>query len=106
MMVSFVKDDKVGFINYNHVTKDLVVEFQDAVVKNRIVKYLNTEREFFRPESQVLDDYRQDMKKPVENLMYMELALCEIYVRHDIWIDWETLTGGTDEVDPPEVKST
>lgn len=101
MRVKITKNGKVGFVDYNHKTKELIVEFPDAVTKNKIVKYLTTEREFRIPESQVLDDYRIDKELPAENLMYMELALCGLYNVTEVWVNWETRTGGTDEVEPP-----
>lgn len=102
MRVNISKDNTIGFINYIPETKELIVEFPDTVIKNRIIKYLNTEREFWIPESQVLDNYRIDRELPIKNLMYMELALCELYNNIDVWVDWKTQTGGTIELPPPK----
>jgi len=104
MMVRVEKNDKVGTVSFNYKTKELIVDFPDAVIKRQIEKYFNTELEFYIPESPIIDDYRKDVVKPVSGLIYMELALVEINAREGVWVDWESMTGGTDDVDLDEVK--
>lgn len=98
MMIKVTKDGKAGFVDYNHETKELTVEFPDNKIKKEIVKYLTTERMFLIPESETIDDYREDNVKPTKELYYMEMALCTMYTTIDVFPVFETLTGGTAEV--------
>jgi hypothetical protein len=99
MRVKISKDDKVGFVNYTPETKELIVEFPVANDKRNIIKYLTKKKKFKIPESQRIDDYRIDIMLPTENLMYMELALCELYTHTGVWVNWEELSGGSDEIE-------
>jgi len=58
-----------------------LVSFPNEDIRQQIITYLNTPREYWIPESQRIDDYRIDVESPVVNKMYFELALCELKSR-------------------------
>ena len=89
MEVSIKKDKDRGKVVFSD-NKVLTVIFPDQKVAKQIEKYLNTEREFKIPESQRIDDYRVDKAKPVDELTYLELALCTIHNELGVLVEWET----------------
>ena len=95
MYIEFTIGDKRGIIEYEEKSKTLEVMFPDSKIKTRILTYLNTKRDYRVPESDVLDDYRIDGRRPIDSLMYMELALNEMYVAIDVLPEWNTQKGGT-----------
>jgi len=68
--------------------KNFSVIFPDSTVVDTVTKFLNTEREFYIPESKNIDDYRIDKAKPVEHITYFELALCVLHANTGIWVKW------------------
>jgi hypothetical protein len=53
----------------------------DTALTAKLNKYFNSKREFWVPESQQIDDYRQDVVKPIYHVMYFEMALTELSSR-------------------------
>ena len=95
MRVKISKNDKIGFINYTPEKKELIVELPESADKRNIIRHLTKKKKFKIPECQRIDDYRIDYVQPTENLMYMELALCELYNETEVLEHWETQTGGS-----------
>lgn len=60
------------------------LKFNKRIVRKDIVDYLTTKRDFSIPESQRLDDYRVDNKRPIDHITYFWLALCELKARLDV----------------------
>ena len=58
----------------------------------QVVDYLNTEREFWTPESQEVDDYRIDRVKPVENSDYFRRAMSMLYGQTGVYVLWDAPT--------------
>lgn len=50
----------------------------DLRLVRKIDNYFNKERVFLIPESQKIDDYRQDRAVPTSQLTYFEIALTEL----------------------------
>ena len=95
MYIEFTVGDKRGIITYEEKPKTLEVMFPDSKIKTRILTYLNTKRDYRVPESDNLDDYRVDRRRPIDSLMYLELALNTMYTTIDVRPDWTTQKGGT-----------
>ncbi len=57
------------------------ITFPDEEIRQDIITYLSTPREYRIPESQRIDDYRIDVESPVADKMYFVLALCELKSR-------------------------
>lgn len=55
-----------------------VIDGSEAL-QAKLKKYFNKKRKFNIPETDVIDDYRVDTAKPVENITYFELSLCTMY---------------------------
>jgi len=88
--VNLIYEGKTGKIRYNEEEKKVDVSgFSDDIAKN-ILKYMNTEQVFYIPESQDIDDFREDKVKPTENQTYAELALCHIWAALRVWVDWKS----------------
>lgn len=89
MKVSITKDGKTGSIEYDEQTHliDVKLDGPSSAVKSHL-----TRRMTFRiPESQRVDDFREETARPTESRMHMELALCTLHAETGFWVDWETL---------------
>jgi len=53
----------------------------DMKLVNKLEKYFNRKREFYIPESQLIDDYRKDYARPVDELTYFEISITELSSR-------------------------
>jgi len=79
-----------GQITYNDAVYspvDFEVKGSEKLI-TAVTAYLNKEREFWIPESQDIDDYRVDLKKPIDGLDYFEMALSEMFAEIDIEVLW------------------
>ena len=88
--VNLIYSGTTGKLRY--IEKDKKVEisgFEDDMTEN-ILKYMNTEQVFYIPESQDIDDFREDTVKPTENQTYAELALSHIWAALRVWVDWKS----------------
>jgi len=77
-----------GTVKYDPKKQRVIVDFPDREVVSRIMLYLTTPREYRIPESQVIDDYREEMKMPTTSNMHMDLALCTLWARTGVYVDW------------------
>ncbi len=93
MKVQIKKDTSRGWVIYDPKNKYLAVEFPDEALRMKVESYLSAEREYRIPVSQQLDDYRVDKQVPTESLMYMQLALCELYMTLGVWVNWKNYNG-------------
>lgn len=89
MKVRITKDDKHGSVEYDEQTHLVDVEFDGP--STAIKSHLTSKRVFRIPESQQVDDFREETARPTESRMHMELALCTLYAETGFWVDWETL---------------
>ena len=62
-----------------------VVSDSDFLI-SRVMLYFEKKRKYLIPVSQRIDDYREDSAKPIDNIMYFELALSEMESR--IGVSW------------------
>jgi hypothetical protein len=75
-------------VEYVEKSKEIIVHFPDAFVEDEVEEYLHTKRLFRIPESNRLDDFREDVAYPYDNQTYLELAMCELYSHTDVWVNW------------------
>jgi hypothetical protein len=66
---------KKGWIQYDSEKKKATVEHPDANIREAVKRYLSSPREFWIPESDRIDDYRKETKRPTESTTHMTLAL-------------------------------
>jgi hypothetical protein len=88
MKVKIAKDGKTGTITYDGKTKELIVDFPDPVVVDEVEDYLNTKQVYKIPESQRLDDYREELARPTDNETFLDLALCGMEDVNDVEVTW------------------
>jgi len=84
-------DGDVGVLEYSEnlnggVTYNLIGDSKD--LKLKLNNYLIKEKEFNIPESQLEDDYRVDIAKPIDNFTYFELGLCTLEEFTGIKVIW------------------
>ena len=85
MIVGIQFGELNGTIEYNDSKAVVNIE---GPVKNDIERYLHTSRKYWIPESQRIDDFRIDTAKPVDSLTYFELALCTLFDKLGVYVDW------------------
>ena len=66
------------------------VQLKDELVKRQVEEHLNTPRTFRIPESQKIDDFREETASPTESLMHFELSMSTLYAETGVWVDWGT----------------
>jgi len=88
MRVSISANGERGRIEYDEYTRQVMVTFPDRATEKRIQEYLTTERAYLMPESHVLDDYREEKAIPTQSGMHMERALCTLFSRTGVAVDW------------------
>jgi len=89
MKVRITKGKSAGFVLYDETTKEFVIESADLGLKQQATEYLNKKQTYRIPESQRLDDYREEIEYPNASIMHMELALCVLHTNTGIWVDWK-----------------
>lgn len=77
-----------GYVQYNEDTKDIQVVFPNDTIGSEIDTYLNTKRIYRIPESQKIDDFREELAYPSDGMMYFELAMCELWANTDVYVHW------------------
>lgn len=75
-----------GSIEY--IDKDFTIDFPDEDTIKEITTYLSTPKTFRIPESNQIDDFREDTVLPTDDLTYFELALCSMHSAIGVWVDW------------------
>ena len=88
MKVGISFSNQQGSVRYIPSTQNLTVDFPDPEIRKKVERYLVTKRVYFIPESQVIDDYREEWAVPTDSLMHMKLALCMLHSKTGVWVDW------------------
>lgn len=73
--VAIESGGKKGWIQYDAEKRKVTVEHPDESVRKAVTRYLSSPREYWIPESDRIDDYRKETKRPTESTMHMDLAL-------------------------------
>jgi hypothetical protein len=82
------KYGEIGWIQNGDDISEVEVLFPVQKVKEEVEKFLQTEREFWIPESQQEDDYRVEKKKPIASFGHLQMSLCEITAAININVEW------------------
>ena len=64
------------------VTFILLTDSKD--LRKKVTDYFKRKRKFYIPESQVIDDYRQDIARPIDELTYFEISITELSSRIEV----------------------
>ena len=88
MKVKISHGNQKGFVKYNKETKEVSIDFPNESLASDIEEYLDTKRVFRIPESQKIDDFREDLVSPLDNETYFELAMCALWAETGVWVDW------------------
>jgi hypothetical protein len=82
-------EGKSGSITYEDGDlENFKLDFPDRGKRAEIEAYLHKERIFLIPESQQIDDYREDKARPIDGFTYFELALCTLYANTGVLVYW------------------
>lgn len=94
--VRFYDSDSSGIIVYHSKTKELRVSHPNARIRDRIRKYLTTKRRFTTglPNTKEIG-IQLEMATPTDNINFFEMALCELYSKTGLWVDWSDSEGGS-----------
>ena len=83
-------EGKRGRVEYNESTTEFRVEHPDPEIMKTVTGYLSSVREFRIPESNRINDYREEIRRPTESRMHMELALSGGFYQTGAKVLWET----------------
>lgn len=89
MKVPISKFRQRGFVEYDPRSKELTVEFPDEDVRLEVEGHLTTAQAYRIPESQELDDFREELAVPTDSLMHMELALSALWSHTEAFVHWD-----------------
>ena len=94
--------DGTGILTYDAPEGDGPVEFAVDTkvegIRNVVNRYFNRSRDYSIPESQEIDDYRQEEQVPTKDISYFELALMEFQAETDIQVFWPKDQKGLDQI--------
>lgn len=68
-------DGAVGKVTYDEKKGLALVEMPDPAVDGNLESYLRTNKRFWIPESQRIDDYREEERLPTTDINFMKLAM-------------------------------
>lgn len=91
MKVNICRDEVVGFVEYDEKDKKIDIFFPDKIFAKLVKRHLTIKRKFCIPESDKIDDFREDFAAPTDERTYMELALNTLFANTDVEVDWVTL---------------
>lgn len=94
----YTDDLKYGFISYNENNKEILVTHPNKEIREKVRKYLQTPRQFSLPRSNTPGDKIRKTLCAVDSANKMDMALCEMYSRIGVHIDWKF----NDKVTTPE----
>lgn len=78
-----------GSITFDPETQKVTVDLQLGQKRNKLVKeFFTTPREFRIPESDQIDDYRVEVKKPIDGEDYFNMAMTELYGATGVYVLW------------------
>ena len=77
-----------GKILYDEEAKTVSIEGlpEDKAVELEV--FFTMEHAFFIPQSDQIDDFKVEQRKPIENVLDFELALCSLCSNTGVWVDW------------------
>lgn len=88
-VVSIHFEDEEGRIVYDPDNlAGFKVEFPDKTKREEVENYLRSEREFYIPESDKIDDYRVDKARPIDSPMHFDLALNSLMGHTGVKVHW------------------
>jgi len=94
MKVKITNAGKTGTVEFDPEKGVLVVDFPDKNDKEAVEKHLTTKRKFIIPVGGEYEDQTvEEFVIPTESQMYVELALCTLYTRTGIWVNWKESEG-------------
>ena len=101
-IVELQTEDAIGTLTYES-SDDGKVEFEvlseSQSLKSLINRYFTKQRTYFIPESQRLDDYREDKDIiPTKDMMYFELALMELSAEKLVEVKWPIDAEGLEKI--------
>ena len=89
LQVRIYANDEYGTVTYYPETKDLMVVHPNVSVRERVNKYLKTKKSFTVPMGNGTDlEHKTISEVPVDSQEYIELALCTMYSRIEVYVDW------------------
>ena len=91
MKIDIYRDEITGFVEYDEEVKEVDVFFPDEIFEKLVKRHLTAKQKFRIPESNKIDDFREDFVVPTDERTYMELALCTLLANTDVQVNWETL---------------
>lgn len=90
MKVAIHHKDDYGWVEYDSVSKEVMVTHSNEAVKNTVSHYLGEERDITVPigDEKSLGDRSIVSIKPLENQSNLEIALTEMYHATGVHVDW------------------
>ena len=90
--IQIIYNDLNGSITYDTGIQEIIVDFPDKEKQAEIEDFLAVKKIYRIPESNKIDDYREELAFPFESTMHFELALCELWSETDVFVNWKTRT--------------
>ena len=75
-----------GYIAYNKETKECQVVLDDAIWKEKVESYLQTEQTVMHATG--LNTYDELTVQPLESYEYLKLALTRMWNKNGVQVDW------------------
>jgi len=88
MKVKITYGDKEGYVEYNAIKKEINVVFPDDKIEAEVDDYLRTKQVYWIPESQRIDDYREELAYPFDSLTHFELAMNTLWANTGVYVQW------------------
>jgi len=88
MKLKIRHEGKEGYVKYDEKNKEVEVYFPDDFIETEVYNYLNNKRVFRIPESNRIDDFREDLAYPYDNMTYFELAMSSLWGHTGVLVDW------------------
>ena len=79
-----------GTVIYDPDTKEVKVNFPNSELDQEVKQYLTTKRTYRIPVGPGIDQDREDVAFPTDSAMYFDLAMCCLYAKTGVWVDWST----------------
>ncbi len=81
-------EGKPGKILYDEEAKTVSIEGLPPEKAVELEVFFTMEHDFFIPQSDQVDDFKVEQRKPIENVLDFELALCSLCSNTGVWVDW------------------
>ena len=89
MKIGIYVDDNRGYIHYNPYTKQITVTNPIDKIRWAVYSYLTTEHSYRVPASNEMGDFREVVVLPTESASHVQFALCEMFSRIGVHVDWK-----------------